>query len=180
MENYNYKEHIDSLLKKTEKLVSCKESSNLKYLLGELYNENLKLKFDFFSFDYLRIFFKLSDISWVCLLISVLNEVSSYNFDPINETIRVCLGKVDKCKFYEEKEKLERESFLLFLDKNKKIDIHIFEFLMSNGNAPCSSREFEIFFPPENFKIEREKEALNLSNLCKSEKNSYIFIRSEM
>ncbi len=180
MENYNYKEHIDSLLKKTEKLVSCKESSNLKYLLGELYNENLKLKFDFFSFDYLRVFFKLSDISWVCLLISVLNEVSSYNFDPINETIRVCLGKVDKCKFYEEKEKLERESFLLFLDKNKKIDIHIFEFLMSNGNAPCSSREFEIFFPPENFKIEREKEALNLSNLCKSEKNSYIFIRSEM
>ena len=174
----NYKEYIESLLEKTEQLLLCKDDSQLKYFLERLHNEKLKVKFDFFSFDYLKTFFKLSDISWVCLLISVLNKISKCNFDPINEAIRICLNSSNKCNFYEEKLKLENESFSLFLDKNKNIDEHIYNFLMSNGKALCLSREFEIIFPNKDRYIERENEAIEISKLCKSENKTYIFIVS--
>lgn len=174
----DYKKYIESLLDKTEQLLLCKKDLHLKYLLEDLYNEKLKVKFEFFSFDYLRTFFKLSDISWVCLLISVLNKVSKYNFNPIKETIRICLNESDKCTFYNEKLKLEDESYSLFLNKDNKIDDYIYNFLMSNGNALCLSREFQIFFPGDNDKIEREKDAIEISKLCKSENKTYIFITS--
>ena len=174
----DYKEYIESLLSKTEDLLLCEKNTHLKYLLEDLYNEKLKIKFEFFSFDYLRTFFKLSDISWLCLLISVLNKVSKYNFDPINETIRIFLSHSDKCDFYDEKLKLEDEAYSLFLNKDKKIDDYIYNFLMSNGNALCLSREFQIFFPGDKNKIEREKEAIEISKLCKSGNKTYIFIIS--
>ena len=174
----DHKEYIESLLNRTEKLVLCQENSHLKYLLEELYYEKLKVKFDFFSFDYLRTFFKLSNISWVCLLISVLNKVSKHNFDPIKESIRICLNDSDKCNFYDEKLKLEDESYSLFLNKDKQIDDYIYNFLMSNGSALCLSREFQIFFPNNKNKIEREKDATEVSKLCNLESKTYIFIVS--
>lgn len=173
-----YETCIEKLICKTEALVTCSDDKKIKYLLEELLDENLRLKIDFFAFDYLRIFFKLSNISWVCLLISVLNEISNYDFDPIKEAERLFLNDSSKCQRYEEKKKLRRESRLFFLNKDNRIDGYIFNFLMSNGNEALFSNEFEIFFPREDFKIQRESEANELSRFFKKDRRSYVFIRS--
>ncbi len=173
-----YERCIEKLIDKTEALVTCDDSEKIKYLLEELLDENIRLKLDFFAFDYLRIFFKLSDISWVCLLISILNEISNYDFDPLKEAERLFLNNSSRCKHYEEKEKLKRESNLLFLNKDNRIDKYIFSFLMSNGTEALFSNEFKIFFPRENFKIQRENEAEELSQFFRKDKRSYVFIKS--
>ena len=173
-----YERCIEKLIDKTEVLVTCSDSKRTKYLLEELLDENLRIKMEFFAFDYLRIFFKLSDISWVCLLISILNEISDYNFDPIKETERLFLGDLSRCKYYEEKEKLKRESNVLFLNKDNRVDKYIFSFLMSNGNEALYSNEFKIFFPIKDFKIQREDEANKLFQFFNKNKRSYVFIKS--
>lgn len=168
--------YIDRIINNIQEFMDSK-NRDLKHFLGAdklIRNESRKSN-SFSSFEYLKSTFKLDDCSWICLLISVLNEIKSRNFDPIQESIKSFNFK-NESKRYQQLRDLESRSLSLFLDRNKKIDKYILEFLMTNGSAEISSREFKIFFPSLE-KIAREKDAYNFSKICKTSVNNvYFFI----
>ena len=173
---FESRNYIDRIIDNIQEFMDSKDR-NLKRFLDT--DKSIKYEFrkgnKFLSFEYLRGVFNLDDYSWICLLISVLNEIKSKSFDPIRESIK-SFNFDNESKRYQQLCNLESKSFTLFMDRNKKIDKYILEFLMTNGSAEISSREFKIVFPSVE-KIAREKDAENFAKICKTSVNNvYFFI----
>ena len=137
---FESRSYIDRIIDNIQEFMDSKDR-NLKRFLDT--DKSIKYEFrkgnKFLSFEYLRGVFNLDDYSWICLLISVLNEIKSKSFDPIRESIK-SFNFDNESKRYQQLCNLESKSFTLFMDRNKKIDKYILEFLMTNGSAEISSR----------------------------------------
>ena len=180
----NYNSYIEKILENTEQLV-CSNKSESNELIenfvkkDELIMEEIQKNEEFFSFSHLRIVFNLNIYSWICILISVLCELKQdLNLNPIEKVLDLFFNSEKNSDYYRKKQELESKSFSLFLDKNKRIDRYIFDFLMTNGFSPISSREFKVYFPNSKETV-RESECLSIAKICESSmKNIYFFINS--
>ena len=145
--------------------------------------KNIKLEInktkDFFSFEYFRIEFNLDNASWLCLLISIFNEVNNSKINPIEMTTKIYFN--NKIKFYDKIQSLKSISYSFFLNINDEIDKYILNFLMTNGEYSNFPGEFKIYFPSDTkTKIERENEAKSIADICKlSMSNIYFLLKSD-
>ena len=180
----NYNSYVEKILENTEQLVCSNKSKSDELIANfikkdELIMEEIQKSEEFFSFSHLRIVFDLDIYSWICILISVLCELKQdLNLDPIEKVLDLFFNSEKNSDYYRKKQELEYKSFSLFLDKNKRIDRYIFDFLMTNGFSPISSREFRIYFPNSKETV-RESESRSIAKICESSmKNIYFFINS--
>ena len=180
----NYEKYIEDVIDNIKLLLNSEKDKTEETVLNFIKNDEKITKEiqkgkEFCAFEYLRTIFKFDNYSWICFLISVLNELESKNIDPIDKVSEIFFKDKTKSEFFNLSQNLSLNAFSLFLDKNKKIDKNIFDFVMSNGKADVSSREFSVYFPSKE-KIIREKEAMNLYKVCKvSMQNIYFVINGE-
>lgn len=180
----NYEKYIEDVIDNIKLLLNSEKDKTEETVLNFIKNDEkitkeIQKNKEFCAFEYLRTIFKLDNYSWICFLISVLNELESQNIDPIDKVSEIFFKDKSKSEFFNLSQNLSLNAFSLFLDKNKKIDKNIFDFVMSNGKADVSSREFSVYFPSKE-KIIREKEAINLYKVCKvSMQNIYFIINGE-
>ena len=180
----NYEKYIEDVIENIKLLLNSEKDKTEETVLNFIKNDKkitkeIQKNKEFCAFEYLRTIFNFDNYSWICFLISVLNELESENIDPIDKVSEVFFKDKSKSEFFNLSQNLSLNAFSLFLDKNKKIDKNIFDFVMSNGKADVSSREFSVYFPSKE-KIIREKEAMNLYKVCKvSMQNIYFVINGE-
>ena len=180
----NYEKYIEDVIGNIKLLLNSEKDKTEETVLNFIKNDEkitkeIQKNKEFCAFEYLRTIFKLDNYSWICFLISVLNELESQNINPIDKVSEIFFKDKTKSEFFNLSQNLSLNAFSLFLDKNKKIDKNIFDFVMSNGKADVSSREFSVYFPSKE-KIIREKEAMNLYKVCKvSMQNIYFVINGE-
>lgn len=172
----NYEKYLEKVFFNLEDLIKYK---NVEKFISEdeiIKKEGIK-KDSFCALEHFRNIFQLNDYLWICLLISIFNEITNMkDIDPFSFIMKNFSFK-NKSEYYECKQELNK-SFSLFLDKNKKIDKYILEFIMTNGLSSGESREFKIYFPSEQ-SVVREKECYMLANACDNYKNIYFFIFSD-
>lgn len=180
----NYEKYIEDVIDNIKLLLNSEKDKTEETVLNFIKNDKkitkeIQKNKEFCAFEYLRTIFNFDNYSWICFLISVLNELESQNIDPIDKVSEIFFKDKSKSEFFYLSQNLSLNAFSLFLDKNKKIDKNIFDFVMSNGKADVSSREFSVYFPSKE-KIIREKEAINLYKVCKvSMQNIYFVINGE-
>ena len=180
----NYEKYIEDVIDNIKLLLNSEKDKTEETVLNFIKNDKkitkeIQKNKEFCAFEYLRTIFNFDNYSWICFLISVLNELESKNIDPIDKVSEIFFKDKTKSEFFNLSQNLSLNAFSLFLDKNKKIDKNIFDFVMSNGKADVSSREFSVYFPSKE-KIIREKEAMNLYKVCKvSMQNIYFVINGE-
>ncbi|MBR0183809.1 MAG: ATP-binding protein [Clostridia bacterium] len=180
----NYEKYIEDVIENIKLLLNSEKDKTEETVLNFIKNDEkitkeIQKNKEFCAFEYLRTIFNFDNYSWICFLISVLNELESKNIDPIDKVSEIFFKDKSKSEFFNLSQNLSLNAFSLFLDKNKKIDKNIFDFVMSNGKADVSSREFSVYFPSKE-KIIREKEAMNLYKVCKvSMQNIYFVINGE-
>ena len=180
----NYEKYIEDVIDNIKLLLNSEKDKTEETVLNFIKNDEkitkeIQKNKEFCAFEYLRTIFNFDNYSWICFLISVLNELESQNIDPIDKVSEIFFKDKTKSEFFNLSQNLSLNAFSLFLDKNKKIDKNIFDFVMSNGKADVSSREFSVYFPSKE-KIIREKEAMNLYKVCKvSMQNIYFIINGE-
>ena len=180
----NYEKYIEDVIENIKLLLNSEKDKTEETVLNFIKNDEkitkeIQKNKEFCAFEYLRTIFNFDNYSWICFLISVLNELESKNIDPIDKVSEIFFKDKSKSEFFNLSQNLSLNAFSLFLDKNKKIDKNIFDFVMSNGKADVSSREFSVYFPSKE-KIIREKEAINLYKVCKvSMQNIYFIINGE-
>ena len=180
----NYEKYIEDVIDNIKLLLNSGKDKTEETVLNFIKNDEkitkeIQKNKEFCAFEYLRTIFNFDNYSWICFLISVLNELESQNIDPIDKVSEIFFKDKTKSEFFNLSQNLSLNAFSLFLDKNKKIDKNIFDFVMSNGKADVSSREFSVYFPSKE-KIIREKEAMNLYKVCKvSMQNIYFIINGE-
>ena len=180
----NYEKYIEDVIENIKLLLNSEKDKTEETVLNFIKNDKkitkeIQKNKEFCAFEYLRTIFNFDNYSWICFLISVLNELESKNIDPIDKVSEIFFKDKSKSEFFYLSQNLSLNAFSLFLDKNKKIDKNIFDFVMSNGKADVSSREFSVYFPSKE-KIIREKEAMNLYKVCKvSMQNIYFIINGE-
>ena len=180
----NYEKYIEDIIDNIKLLLNSEKNKTEETVLNFIKNDKkitkeIQKNKEFCAFEYLRTIFNFDNYSWICFLISVLNELESQNIDPIDKVSEIFFKDKTKSEFFNLSQNLSLNAFSLFLDKNKKIDKNIFDFVMSNGKADVSSREFSVYFPSKE-KIIREKEAMNLYKVCKvSMQNIYFIINGE-
>ncbi len=180
----NYEKYIEDVIDNIKLLLNSKKDKTEETVLNFIKNDKkitkeIQKNKEFCAFEYLRTIFNFDNYSWICFLISVLDELESKNIDPIDKVSEIFFKDKSKSEFFNLSQNLSLNAFSLFLDKNKKIDKNIFDFVMSNGKADVSSREFSVYFPSKE-KIIREKEAMNLYKVCKvSMQNIYFIINGE-
>ena len=180
----NYEKYIEDVIENIKLLLNSEKDKTEETVLNFIKNDEkitkeIQKNKEFCAFEYLRTIFNFDNYSWICFLISVLDELESKNIDPIDKVSEIFFKDKSKSEFFYLSQNLSLNAFSLFLDKNKKIDKNIFDFVMSNGKADVSSREFSVYFPSKE-KIIREKEAMNLYKVCKvSMQNIYFIINGE-
>ena len=180
----NYEKYIEDVIENIKLLLNSEKDKTEETVLNFIKNDKkitkeIQKNKEFCAFEYLRTIFNFDNYSWICFLISVLSELESKNIDPIDKVSEIFFKDKSKSEFFNLSQNLSLNAFSLFLDKNKKIDKNIFDFVMSNGKADISSREFSVYFPNKE-KIIREKEAMNLYKVCKvSMQNIYLIINGE-
>ena len=180
----NYEKYIEDVIENIKLLLNSEKDKTEETVLNFIKNDEkitkeIQKNKEFCAFEYLRTIFNFDNYSWICFLISVLDELESKNIDPIDKVSEIFFKDKTKSEFFNLSQNLSLNAFSLFLDKNKKIDKNIFDFVMSNGKADVSSREFSVYFPSKE-KIIREKEAMNLYKVCKvSMQNIYFVINGE-
>ena len=180
----NYEKYIEDVIENIKLLLNSEKDKTEETVLNFIKNDKkitkeIQKNKEFCAFEYLRTIFNFDNYSWICFLISVLSELESQNIDPIDKVSEIFFKDKTKSEFFNLSQNLSLNAFSLFLDKNKKIDKNIFDFVMSNGKADVSSREFSVYFPSKE-KIIREKEAMNLYKVCKvSMQNIYFIINGE-
>lgn len=180
----NYEKYIEDVIENIKLLLNSEKDKTEETVLNFIKNDEkitkeIQKNKEFCAFEYLRTIFNFDNYSWICFLISVLDELESKNIDPIDKVSEIFFKDKTKSEFFNLSQNLSLNAFSLFLDKNKKIDKNIFDFVMSNGKADVSSREFSVYFPSKE-KIIREKEAINLYKVCKvSMQNIYFIINGE-
>ena len=180
----NYEKYIEDVIDNIKLLLNSGKDKTEETVLNFIKNDEkitkeIQKNKEFCAFEYLRTIFNFDNYSWICFLISVLDELESKNIDPIDKVSEIFFKDKSKSEFFYLSQNLSLNAFSLFLDKNKKIDKNIFDFVMSNGKADVSSREFSVYFPSKE-KIIREKEAMNLYKVCKvSMQNIYFIINGE-
>ena len=180
----NYEKYIEDVIDNIKLLLNSEKDKTEETVLNFIKNDKkitkeIQKNKEFCAFEYLRTIFNFDNYSWICFLISVLSELESKNIDPIDKVSEIFFKDKTKSEFFNLSQNLSLNAFSLFLDKNKKIDKNIFDFVMSNGKADISSREFSVYFPSKE-KIIREKEAINLYKVCKvSMQNIYFIINGE-
>ena len=180
----NYEKYIEDVIDNIKLLLNSEKDKTEETVLNFIKNDKkitkeIQKNKEFCAFEYLRTIFNFDNYSWICFLISVLDELESKNIDPIDKVSEIFFKDKTKSEFFNLSQNLSLNAFSLFLDKNKKIDKNIFDFVMSNGKADVSSREFSVYFPSKE-KIIREKEAMNLYKVCKvSMQNIYFIINGE-
>lgn len=180
----NYEKYIEDVIDNIKLLLNSEKDKTEETVLNFIKNDEkitkeIQKNKEFCAFEYLRTIFNFDNYSWICFLISVLDELESKNIDPIDKVSEIFFKDKTKSEFFNLSQNLSLNAFSLFLDKNKKIDKNIFDFVMSNGKADVSSREFSVYFPSKE-KIIREKEAMNLYKVCKvSMQNIYFIINGE-
>lgn len=180
----NYEKYVEDVIDNIKLLLNSEKDKTEETVLNFIKNDKkitkeIQKNKEFCAFEYLRTIFNFDNYSWICFLISVLDELESKNIDPIDKVSEIFFKDKTKSEFFYLSQNLSLNAFSLFLDKNKKIDKNIFDFVMSNGKADVSSREFSVYFPSKE-KIIREKEAINLYKVCKvSMQNIYFIINGE-
>lgn len=180
----NYEKYIEDVIENIKLLLNSEKDKTEETVLNFIKNDKkitkeIQKNKEFCAFEYLRTIFNFDNYSWICFLISVLSELESKNIDPIDKVSEIFFKDKSKSEFFNLSQNLSLNAFSLFLDKNNKIDKNIFDFVMSNGKADVSSREFSVYFPSKE-KIIREKEAMNLYKVCKvSMQNIYFVINGE-
>lgn len=183
----NYEKYTENIINNIKKLINSPENKIKENILNFIEKDKkitkeIQKNQEFFAFEYLRAIFKLDNYSWICFLISVFNELNNKDINPVEKVSEIFFKNKNKSEFYKLNQNLKSKAYALFLDKNKKIDKNIFDFVMSNGKATISSREFNIYFPSKDSKNNtvREEEAMALYKVCKlSIQNVYFIINGE-
>ena len=148
----NYEKYIEDVIENIKLLLNSEKDKTEETVLNFIKNDEkitkeIQKNKEFCAFEYLRTIFNFDNYSWICFLISVLDELESKNIDPIDKVSEIFFKDKSKSEFFNLSQNLSLNAFSLFLDKNKKIDKNIFDFVMSNGKADVSSREFSVYFP---------------------------------